>query len=289
MITRKPARPKGVLHFMQQFIQKLFSSSSNTTQQRPFPSPTFATPQPFPQQQLQARWLSQPKLSSSQNSKHLSEQSPYTSTNQCIPNYQGQMREVTVLFCDIRGYTTLVEKYPPNIVVQQLNEYFSAMTRVIFQHNGCLDKYLGDGLLAYFEPTDGTLASSARNAAQAALAMEEALNELNERWKHHGLPELNIGIGLNSGIVFIGNIGSQMKMDFTIIGDNVNLAARLEPMNKLFQTRHVISHSTYRLIRDQFQTRYLGEMPIKGKENTMRIYELQTRQIQREPQSLHTA
>lgn len=206
--------------------------------------------------------------SSLHSSKSLSPPMP----NACIPNYQGQMREVTVLFCDIRGYTALVENNPPHLVIQQLNEYFSAMTQVIFQHHGRLDKYMGDGLMAYFEPTDGTLASSAVNGVRAALAMETALKQLNQRWSEQGLPVLDIGMGIHSGVVFVGNIGSQMKMDFTIIGDTVNLAARLEPMNKIFKTRIIISDATYRCVKEAVKTQFLGKMPIRGKKHTVKVY-----------------
>ncbi len=205
--------------------------------------------------------------------------------NSCIPNYQGQMREVTILFCDIRGYTALVEQHPPHLVIQQLNEYFSAMTQVIFQHHGRLDKYMGDGLMAYFEPSNGTLASSAINGVHAALAMEQALHQLNQQWKAQGLPTLDIGIGINSGVVFVGNIGSQMKMDFTIIGDNVNLASRLEPMTKIFKTRIIISETTYRCVKETVVSKLLGKMPIRGKKHDVKVYNV----IQSKQQPLATA
>ncbi len=202
------------------------------------------------------------------------------SMNSCIPSYQGQMREVSILFCDIRGYTALVEKYPPNLVIHQLNEYFTAMTQVIFENQGRLDKYMGDGLMAFFEPTDGSIASSAINSVRAARDMERVLRQLNKKWQQEGLPVLDIGIGINSGVVFIGNIGSHMKMDFTIIGDNVNLAARLEQMNKIFNTRIIVSESTWRWVKDDAACRYLGQVPVRGKQKHVKVYEILNKSLQ---------
>lgn len=191
-------------------------------------------------------------------------------------SHQGAMREVTVLCCDIRGYTALVDQYPPHWIIQQLNEFLSGMTRVIFQHQGRLDKYLGDGLLAYFEPVDDSLAASAGNAACAALGMLDELNRLNAQWALRGLPTLTIGVGLHCGPVYIGTVGSHMRMDVTILGDAVNLASRLEAFTKQFAVRIVISEAVRRLLGRQTQARSLGRVPIRGKQQPEMIFELQT-------------
>ncbi len=253
-----------ITHVRQHRMESLVLRQGQALNMTPTPSPLYGQPH-SPFERFSQNLNTQPMHPSTMPS-------PLPMANTYIPNAQGQMREVTVLFCDIRGYTALVEKYSPHLVVQQLNEYFSAMTQVIFQHHGRLDKYMGDGLMAYFEATDGTLASSAINGVLAALAMENVLKQLNQRWREQGLPVLDIGVGINSGVVLVGNIGSQMKMDFTIIGDNVNLAARLEPMNKIFKTRIIISESTYRCVKGRIKTQCLGKMPIRGKKHDVKIY-----------------
>lgn len=191
-----------------------------------------------------------------------------------FPNCQGQIKPVTVLFADIRGYTALVEKYPPQWVIHQLNEFFSAMTQVILSCQGCVDKYMGDAVMAFFESGEGQMGASARNAVGAACAMLQALESLNQKWKSQGLPVLEIGIGINTGDVFIGNIGSSFKMDYTVIGDHVNLASRLEQMNKVYETRVILSEFTYTWVKDLVKARYLGNAPIRGKKETVKMYEL---------------
>ncbi|MBY0450498.1 MAG: adenylate/guanylate cyclase domain-containing protein [Cyanobacteria bacterium] len=205
-----------------------------------------------------------------------SQQAPMAPMTMGYGSFDGQMREVTVLFCDIRGYTSLVEKYPPSMVIQQLNEYFSAMTQVIYHHRGRLDKYIGDGFMAYFEPTDGSVASCARHGVLAALQMRHVLKQMNQRWKQQGYPTLDIGIGINTGLVFVGNIGSLMKMDYTIIGDNVNLAARLEQLNKTFKTQIIISEATHQLVKEVIQSKFLGNVSIRGKQQSVTVYEVKS-------------
>ncbi len=204
------------------------------------------------------------------------QQAPMAPMTMGYGSFDGQMREVTVLFCDIRGYTSLVEKYPPSMVIQQLNEYFSAMTQVIYHHRGRLDKYIGDGFMAYFEPTDGSVGSCARHGVLAALQMRHVLKQMNQRWKQQGYPTLDIGIGINTGLVFVGNIGSLMKMDYTIIGDNVNLAARLEQLNKTFKTQIIISEATHQLVKEVIQSKFLGNVSIRGKQQSVTVYEVKS-------------
>lgn len=262
------SHPSQRLSILVSTLQAQVFNLMGASEQKPIPinpSAHLAPPSPFLSQTFGTN------MAASANATSLP---PSLSMNNCIPSYQGQMREVSILFCDIRGYTALVEKYPPHLVIHQLNEYFTAMTQVIFQNRGRLDKYMGDGLMAFFEPTNGSIASSAINSVRAAQDMEQVLRQLNKKWKQEGLPVLDIGIGINSGVVFIGNIGSHMKMDFTIIGDNVNLAARLEQMNKVFNTRIIVSESTWRWVKEDASGRYLGQVPVRGKQKQVKVYEI---------------
>lgn len=194
---------------------------------------------------------------------------------------QGSLRPVSILFADIRGYTALSETYPPEWIIHQLNDYFAAMTQVILAHQGCVDKYMGDAIMAFFESPDGCVSTSARHAVLAVFAMQRALAQLNQKWRHYGLPQLDIRIGVNTGEVFMGNIGSSHKMDYTIIGDPVNLASRLEQMNKAHKTRVIISEYTYACVKDLVEVRYLGQAPVRGKQQQVKIYELRDLQMEK--------
>ena len=183
---------------------------------------------------------------------------------------KGQRREVTLLFCDIRGFTTFSENNPPEVVQQFLSPYFAIMNRIIrVDYQGTISKLMGDAIMAYWGfPVEKQ--DHAYLAVSAALAMKEALIA----WQADpDKPPLNIGIGLNTGEVMIGNIGSEDFLDFTVIGDAVNLASRLEGLNKEFGTNIIISESTYLLVKDRVEVRSLGEVKVKGKEQAIRIYE----------------
>jgi adenylate cyclase len=146
----------------------------------------------------------------------------------------------TVLFSDIRGFTTASERATPEAVVAQLNEYFGAMVEVLFRHQGTLDKFVGDMVMGLFGaplPDD----RHADHAVAAAIDMTQTLDRLNEKWRSEGKPELNIGIGINSGDMIAGNIGSEAIMSYTVIGDAVNLGSRLESLNKEHGTRILVS------------------------------------------------
>jgi len=146
----------------------------------------------------------------------------------------GVKQEVTVLFSDIRGFTAFSEGKPPEAIVARLNEYFTAMTEIVFRRQGTLDKYLGDGLMAVF----GAPAPSENHAAQAvaaAVEMLDRLEELNKQWQEKGEVNIGIGIGINSGSVVVGNIGSPERMDYTVIGEEVNLASRLGEFKQRIQ------------------------------------------------------
>jgi len=185
----------------------------------------------------------------------------------------GERKEVTVLFSDIRNFTPLAEKRDPAFVVQDLNEYFELMSKIIFAYNGMIDKYLGDGIMAIFGAPISFL-GHADKAVLSALDMVKEVKELKKRWEKIGKKGFDIGIGINSGEAVVGNIGAERRMDYTAIGDIVNLAARLEPLNKEFGTNIIISEFTQRKLKTLFNIRDLGKVKIKGKEQEVDIYEV---------------
>jgi adenylate cyclase len=185
----------------------------------------------------------------------------------------GQRREMTVLFSDIRGFTTVTERGQPEEIVRMLNEYFTRMVAIVFHHHGTLDKFVGDMVMALFgAPLDDP--KHADHAVEAALEMIEALHELNARWQAEGRPALDIGIGINSGSMIAGNIGSEAIMSYTVIGDAVNLGARLESLNKEYGTRIIISETTRAGLRGRYLFRSLGDVVVKGKTQPVAIFEL---------------
>jgi adenylate cyclase len=189
--------------------------------------------------------------------------------------YGGEQREVTVLFSDIRGFTTYTEGHPPKDTVMILREYLTAMTDVIIRHNGVLDKFVGDEIMALFgAPVE--LSNHALSACEVALEMRVRLNQLHEKWRSEGRDVFEIGIGINTGPATIGNLGSEQIFDYTAIGDNINLGARLESINKEYQTeKHIIiSESTLAMVGERAVVRYLDEVNVKGKHIPVKIYEL---------------
>jgi adenylate cyclase len=185
----------------------------------------------------------------------------------------GKRREMTVLFSDIRGFTTVTEAGDPEALVAQLNEYFTHMVEVVFRHKGTVDKFVGDMVMALFgAPLDDP--DHAEHAVQAALDMIRELAELNRQWASRGLPQLDIGIGVNSGEMIAGNIGSSSIMSYTVIGDNVNLGSRLESLNKEYKTRIIMSDATRARLTSSYDSRPLGEVIVKGKSKPVAIFEL---------------
>ncbi len=183
--------------------------------------------------------------------------------------------ELTILFSDIRSFTTFSEKLKPEEVVAMLNPYLAAMTQVIHKHGGTVDKYEGDAIVAFFgEPIQ--YPDHARRAVAAALEMRQVLYELNRQWKADGLSKdgFETGIGLNTGQVFVGLLGSEQRMNYTIIGDNANLAARLQDQTKEFGWPILISESTYLLVKDEFEAEFAASRLVKGKTEPVGIYKL---------------
>jgi len=186
---------------------------------------------------------------------------------------RGQRRVITVMFSDVRNFTQLSEKRSPAEVLTILNRYLDAMTEIVFAYDGVVDKFIGDGILCYWGAF-GDADRHARLAARTAARMVARLGELNENWRAEGLPELNIGIGINTGEAVFGNLGAGRKVEFTVLGDTVNVASRLEAMNKEFGTRIILSENTEAALGPGCETRLLAEVAIRGREQKMKVYEL---------------
>ena len=185
----------------------------------------------------------------------------------------GKRREMTVLFSDIRGFTAVTEKGDPEDLVAQLNDYFSRMVAIVFRHQGTVDKFVGDMVMALFgAPLDDP--AHAEHAAAAAIDMVRELGELNRKWVDEGRARLDIGIGINSGDMIAGNIGSSTIMSYTVIGDNVNLGSRLESLNKDYRTRIIISDATRTRLSGKYDIRPLGDVVVKGKTRPVAIFEI---------------
>ena len=186
---------------------------------------------------------------------------------------RGERREVTVLFSDIRGYTTLSENLEADKVVELLNAYFETMVEAVFTYEGTLDKFIGDAIMAvYGAPLP--LQNHAWAAVQSALDMRHRLAIFNTERLRQNQPEVRIGIGISSGEVVSGNIGSQRKMEYTVIGDGVNLSSRLEGVTKQYGCDIVLSEHTYELCEDMIWVRELDKTRVKGKTRPVSIYEL---------------
>lgn len=185
----------------------------------------------------------------------------------------GKKAVVTVLFADIRGFTSISEKLPAQQVSEILNEYFSEMEPIITRYNGIINKFIGDAILAVFgEPIQDE--NHAQNAVKCAYAMLQRVKQLHKKWAREGKPEIEIGIGINTGEVFVGNIGSNERMEYTVIGDTVNLASRLESYNKAYKTKMLISTTTYKHVRKIADVIKIPEVQIRGKAHKIDIYEV---------------
>ncbi|HEY0702552.1 MAG TPA: adenylate/guanylate cyclase domain-containing protein [Candidatus Acidoferrales bacterium] len=185
----------------------------------------------------------------------------------------GEMKELTILFSDIRGFTTISEKLTPDELVQLLNEYFGQMTEIVFDTNGTLDKYIGDAIMAFWG-SPYPQEDHAFRSCSCALQMVSGLAKLNEKLRAAGRPPIGIGIGLNTGAVNVGNMGSARRLSWTVMGDNVNLASRLEGITKEYHVQLIISEATYRQVSSQFVCRELDKIRVKGKTLPVNIYEL---------------
>ncbi len=183
----------------------------------------------------------------------------------------GTRREMTVLFSDLRGFTSFSEGRPPEEVIAQLNEYFAAMVEEIFAHRGTVDKFVGDMVMALFgAPLDDP--DHADDAVACALAMQRRLRELNAEWARRGRARFESGIGIHSGEMLAGNLGSERIQSYTVIGDNVNLASRIESLTKEHGAEILISEATASALTGDYGLVELGEVTVKGKTASVRIF-----------------
>jgi adenylate cyclase len=186
----------------------------------------------------------------------------------------GEERVVSVLFSDIENFTTLSERLSPRELVSLLNNYLTEMTAIVLEQGGIIDKYIGDGIMAEFGAPIPVL-HHADQAVRTALHMQRRLEELRPQWRQQGLPELRCRVGINTGIMVVGNIGSEQVFNYTVIGDPVNLAARLEGANKYYQTLVMISEFTHDcLTPNLFRTRLLDAVRVKGRSQPVKVYEV---------------
>ena len=186
----------------------------------------------------------------------------------------GDRKEVTILFSDIRGYTTLTENLEATEVVSLLNQYFETMVEAVFNFEGTLDKFIGDALMAVFGAPLPLKENHAWMCVQSALDMRKRLAKFNEQNILGVDVPISFGIGISSGEVVSGNIGSKKRMDYTVIGDGVNLSSRLESLTKKYGCDIILSESTYELCRDRIRARELDKIRVKGKNQAINIYEL---------------
>ncbi|MGK7926431.1 MAG: CHASE2 domain-containing protein [Spirulina sp.] len=194
----------------------------------------------------------------------------------------GQQMTATVLFSDIKGFTTITESLKPKILLQWLNEYMKAMSEVVLEHDGVLDKFIGDAVMAVFgvplpKVEKEEIAKDAKAAVRCAMEMAVKVEELNRQWRDRDLPEVAVRVGIATGEVVAGSLGSRQRLNYTIIGDSVNVAARLESYEKsrdggIF--RILISEETHRYIAGDFPVKYLGEARLKGRSQPMKIYQI---------------
>ena len=184
----------------------------------------------------------------------------------------GRKEVVTILFSDIRGFTSLSETLEPQEVVGQLNEYLSAMTSIIFTGHGIIDKFVGDGIMVYFGapvyPEEHAL-----RAVNVAIEMQRGIEVLRAKWRSEGRPDIRIGIGVNTGAVVMGNIGSSQYMDFTLIGDAVNLSSRLCTVASAGEI--LISESTLREVEGRVEVAKSSETRLKGRIHPVKFHSIQ--------------
>jgi adenylate cyclase len=185
----------------------------------------------------------------------------------------GERRPTTVLFSDIRGFTAIAESMGPDLIAQLLSEYFTDMVDVIFDYGGTLDKFMGDAIMALWGAPLGH-ADDPDRALQAAIEMQHALTRLNQRWVSEGRPEIRVGIGINHGEVFAGNIGSHRRLDYTVIGDAVNVASRL--CAEAGPGEVLVTENFLQVVRGRVDYEYLPEMALKGKTQVVQVYRVRS-------------
>lgn len=185
----------------------------------------------------------------------------------------GEKKELSILFSDIAGFSTFSEKMQPDELVTLINEYLSAMTDVVLKNKGTLDKYIGDAVMAFWG-APLPLEDHADRACKSALEMMERLSQLKVEWRSKNIPEINIRIGINTGEVVVGNMGGEQRFDYTVMGDEVNLASRLEGANKQYGSSIMVNESTFQLTKHLYLYRELDNIRVKGKSKPTVVYEL---------------
>ncbi len=185
----------------------------------------------------------------------------------------GRHQELTILFSDLRDFTNTSERLGARETGSLLNHYFSNMVPIVFRHRGTLDKLMGDAIMAFFgAPVE--MADHPIKAAEAAVHMLDQLRKMRTQAAVEGTADLKLGIGINTGVVTVGNLGSNDFMDYTVIGDAVNLASRLEGLNKVYGTEIIVSEFTAARLDDRFLLRELDRVRVKGKEEAVTLFEL---------------
>lgn len=187
----------------------------------------------------------------------------------------GEKKNLTILFSDIRGFTTISEKLGAEKLVKLLNEYLTIMTDIVLENRGVVDKFIGDAIMAFWnaplnDPEHTVL------SVKTAVEMIKALEKANRDWNARGYPDVKIGIGLHSGEVIVGNMGSEQRFDYTCLGDHVNLSSRLEGLTKYYGASIIISEEIYNVVKDKFVIRELDKVIVKGKTVPIQIYEVMT-------------
>ena len=185
----------------------------------------------------------------------------------------GEDREITIFFSDVAGFSSISEKLTPKELVLRLNEYLSEMTDIILSYEGTVDKYEGDAIMAFWGAPK-QFDDHALKGCFASIDMKKRLSELQEKWRKEGIEELYARMGLNSGRAVVGNMGSKSRMDYTAMGDSVNLASRLEGANKHYSTKALLSETTYKDVLDHVEARKLDKIRVVGKSEPVQIYEL---------------
>ncbi len=190
-----------------------------------------------------------------------------------VAHVGGKSRELTIFFSDIEGFTTIAETMPPTELIKYLSEYFETMSKTVHQSEGTIDKYIGDAIMAFWgAPLKDN--KQAMHACQAALNSLQKLKELNAQWARNGKPNMRIRIGINTANVVVGNVGAHDRLSYTALGDGVNLASRLESLNKLYGTTILVNESTYQLAKDKFAFRLIDCVAVRGKKEDSTVYEL---------------
>jgi adenylate cyclase len=183
----------------------------------------------------------------------------------------GTKEHMTILFSDVRSFTSFSEKHPPEKVVEMLNYYLNHMVDVVFHHQGTLDKFVGDAVMAFWGAPLKT-STHAFQAVSAGRDMLSALRKVNQYFQSKQFPLFEIGVGVHTGDVILGNIGSEKKLDYTVIGDNVNLASRIEGLTKTYHSELLISESTYVAVKDNIPCKIMDYVRVKGKEKPIGFY-----------------